>query len=289
MQFKAEFLVKGITRARAILRAQITLSIAVSIGMAIALTGCAKVAHKEFSEEQVGLALLKEEAVRKVVFGEEVQSYVSRYPLFADVVNTEILRDLGGYVGKYNVYAREPITYAETGLTDIDPFLQRATRVSATVRVGTRLMNYIGKRLVNLNKMNDVSRSSDEIYFAMTPEEFSKAVESIREVKGRLSKEQKREIARDIVALASDMEAVGEAVGQAKGLQTEGENIKKLVGSSSYGAELQARDGGRAKLLPEIISNVNGAIAAVKTAETDGEALTRNARAWKIYLADALQ
>lgn len=254
------------------------------------LAGCApRVAHKDLSEEQVGLAVLQEDGVRKVVFGSQIQGYVSSYPIFAEVVNNEVLKDLGGYVGAYNVYAREPLKFTETGLGEVDPFLLRAAKASATVRVGTRLMNYIGLRLKNLDHPEKASKSDQEVYFSMTPEELSLSVQHVRDLKGTLSHEAKRSLAKDIVALAADMEAIKAATEQSKGLLVEGENLKAMLTSSSYAAELQSKDGGRAKLLPEIVSNVNGAIAGLRAAGVDGEAISRNARAWEIYLADAMQ
>lgn len=254
------------------------------------LVGCApRVAHKDLAEDQVGLAVLQEDGVRKVVFGPQIQGYVSQYPIFAEVVNNEILKDLGGYVGAYNVYAREPLQYTETGLKEVDPFLLRAAKVSATVRVGTRLMNYIGLRLKNLDHLECATKADTEVYYSMTPEELSLSVQHVRDLKGTLSPEAKRALAKDIVALAADMEAITAAAQAAKGLLVEGENLKGMLTSSAYAAELQSQDAGRSKLLPEIVSNVNGAIAGVRSAGVDGESIARNARAWEIYLADALQ
>lgn len=264
---------------------------AAAIAVAVVLmAGCApRVAHKDLAEDQVGLAALREENVKKVVYGSEVQGFVSTYPLFAEVLNNEILNDLNGYVGRYNVYAREKLRYTETGLSEVDPYLLRASKSSATVRVGIRLLNYIGLRLKGLDDIGAVSRDSKEVFYDMTPEELSLAVQKVRDLKGRLSNAQKRELAKDIVALAADMEVVGEAASQAKGILVEGENLKAMLTSSSYAAELQARDPAKAKLLPEIVSNVNGTLAALRAARDDGEAIVRNARVWKIYLADAMQ
>lgn len=254
------------------------------------VVGCApRVAHKELSEDQVGLAALREENVRKVCFGSEIQGYVSSYPLFAEVLNTEVLGDLGGFVGRYNVYAREKLTFPETGLSDLDPFLVRATKVAATVRVGTRLLNFVGLRLKNLPAPEKASKEANEVYYAMTPEELSLAVQKVRDSKGMLNRKQMRQLALDIVALAADAEVVAEAASQAKGLLLEGENLKAMLTSSAYAAELQARDSKKAALLPEILSNLNGSLAALRAASGDGEAIARNARAWKIYLADAMQ
>lgn len=254
------------------------------------LAGCApRVAHKDLSEDQVGLAVLQEEGVRNVVFGSQIQGYVSSYPIFAEVINNEILKDLGGYVGAYNVYAREPLTFTETGLGEVDPFLLRAAKVSATVRVGTRLMNYIGLRLKNLDHPEKASRADKEVYYSMTPEELSMSVQHVRDLKGTLSLDAKRALARDIVALAADMEAIKSATEQAKGMLVEGQNLKAMLTSASYAAELKSKDAGRAKLLPEVLSNLNGALAGVRAASVDGESIARNARAWEIYLADAMQ
>ncbi|MBI6546200.1 MAG: hypothetical protein HY692_05365 [Cyanobacteria bacterium NC_groundwater_1444_Ag_S-0.65um_54_12] len=247
------------------------------------------VAHKELSEVEVGLAVLQEDRVRRLIFGPEIQGYVATYPLFAEVINTEIVSDLGGYLDRYNVHASERLTYPETGLSEVDPFLLRATKVTATVRVGIRLMNYVGLRLQQLAAMNSVAKNSKEILYTMTPEELSLSVQRVRNAKGMLNAEQKREIAKDIVVLVADMEAVYEAAEQAKGLQLEGENLQRSLGSSAYAAELQNRDASRAKLLPEILSNLNGTLAGLRNAASDGEALVRNARMWKVTLADAMQ
>lgn len=264
-----------------------TLTVALAV---VAVTSCApRVAHKDLNEDQVGLSALREENVRSVVFGAEVQDFVARYPLFAEVLNTEILRDMGGFTDRYNVYAREKLSYPETGLQEVDPFLVRATKTTATVRVGTRLMNYIGLRLKNLTDMSKASKDEKSVYYAMTPEELSMAVQHIRDAKGTLSSEQKRELAKDIVALAADMEVVAEASRLAGGLLVEGENLKALLDTKSFHSELQGKDAGKAKLLPEIKSNLNGTLAALRAAQNDGEAIARNARVWKIYLADAMQ
>jgi hypothetical protein len=258
--------------------------------VAITATGCAsRVEHKEFSQDQVGLAALREENVRNVVFGAEVQGYVAKYAIFAETVNQYVLKDLGGYVDKYNVYAREPISYAETGLQELDSYMLRAAQVAATVRVGTRLMNFVGIRLGTLTDMNAASKEQQEVYYTITPEQISANVQKIRDVRGTLSPEQKREVAKDVIALAADMAAINEATQQVKGLLVEGENLKARLSSSSYQAELQAKDGGRAKLLPEILSNLNGTLAGLRTAELNGASVTRNAKIWKIFLIDAIQ
>jgi hypothetical protein len=257
---------------------------------AVGAVGCApRVSHKELSEDQVGLVALKADNVRKVALGSEIQSYVSTYPIFAEVLNTEVLKDTGGFVDRYNVYAREKLTFAETGLAEVDPFLLRAARVTATVRVGTRLLNYIGLRLKSLDAPSKASKESQEVYYAMTPEELSLAVQRVRDSKGMLNREQRRELGKDIVALAANIEVVAEAAAQARGLVTEGENLKSMLSSTSYAAELQSKDAAKAKLLPEVISNLNGTLGALKSASSDGEAIARNARVWKIYLADAMQ
>jgi hypothetical protein len=235
------------------------------------------------------LALFEADQVRRVVLGPDIQQFVSTYPIFAEVINTEILADTSGYLAAYDVYSRGKLTYSETGLSEVDPFLLRAARVSATIRVGTRLLNYIGSRLKTIEVSDKASLEAREVYYTMTPEDLSLAVDHVRELKGTLGREAKRALAKDIVALAADMTAIRAGVEQADSLVVEGDNLKRLLTSQSYAAELERRDSGKAKILPEIVSNVSGAIAGVRAASTDGKAITRNAKAWMVYLADALQ
>ena len=252
--------------------------------------GCApRVEHRQFSESQVGLAALKEQNVKQVIYGSLVQGYVSRYPIFAETINREILRDLGGYVDRYNVYARETLTYPKTGLVEVDPFLLRSAKAATSVRVATRLMNYVGVRLSHLDDLGRASRASREVYYAMTPEELSLAVKRVREQKGRLTREQQRELAKDIVALVAIGEVAESASGETKGLLVEGENLKTMLISASFRNELQGRSANHFQLLPEIESNLNGSLAGLRAASGDGLAIARNARAWSIYLADAMQ
>jgi hypothetical protein len=258
-------------------------------------TGCAsRVEHRDFQDEQVGLAALQDDNLKRVVLGEEIQGYVSRYALFAEVINTEVLKDLSGFTARYNVYAREPLTYPHTGLSELDTFLMQAHKAAGTVRVGVRLANYIGLRLANLEAApmetaSAVGLEQPEIYRTAPAEQVTQAIQALHERRGQLTMEQKRELARDVIVLAADMVAVGDAVTQARGLIVEGERLKSMVASSAYQSELRSRNAGQLELLPEIQSNLNGALAALKSAHADGLSLQRNARVWKLVLVDSMQ
>jgi hypothetical protein len=246
------------------------------------------VAHRELTADQVGLSALSESAVRSVVLGDTIQRYIGKYAVFADVVNQEILRDLGGYTERYNVYAHEPLKFTESGLSEVDAFLLRAARATATVRVGTRLMNYVGSRLSSPENPDLLSRERAEVYFTVTPEEISKTIQDLRGRKGRLSADEKREVARSIVALAADVAVVDESSRLASTMLQEGENLRMMLESKAFQESLKSRDSGRFNLLPEIKSNLLGSLAGLKRAAIDGEAIVRNSRLWQATLADTL-
>jgi hypothetical protein len=253
-----------------------------------ALACAPSVQHRALTEEQVGLAALQEEPLKQTLYGPEIQTYVAQYPIFAETVNQELARDLRGYLEKYNTVGVEPIRFMSTDLPEVDSYALRAAKAVATVRVTLRLLNYIGLKLVDTQQPPDRLLRAEAVAHTTVAEAFSREVERLRDAKGTLNRERRITLAKDVIAMAVGLNNVREVVAQCDPLVIEGGNILSSIRSSAYKAELQKRDAGRAKLLPEIESNLTGLLGGLKRAKTDGESILRNASLWKLAIVDAI-
>lgn len=251
--------------------------------------GCApSVQHRAFSEEQIGLAALQEEPLKQTLYGREIQGYVARYPVFAETVNQELAKDLRSYMERYNTFAVEPLRFMATDLAEVDAYALRAAKAVATVRVTLRLLNFIGLKLVDTKESPDRLLRAEEVRHTTVAEDFSREIARLREAKGTLSRERRIGLAKDVIAMSVGLNNVREVLSQCEPLLVEGGNVLASLRASAYKAELQKRDPGRAKLLPEIESNLVGLMGGLSRAKTDGEAMLRNGALWKLAIVDAI-
>jgi hypothetical protein len=257
--------------------------------LGLSAAGCApSVQHRAFTEEQVGLAALQEEPLKQTLYGPEIQGYVARYPIFAETVNQELARDLRGYLEKYNTVGVEPLRFMTTDLSEIDGYALRAAKAVATVRVTLRLLNYIGLKLVDTQEPPERLLRAQEVAHTTVAEAFSGEVARLREATGTLSRERRVALAKDVIAMSVGLNNVREVLSQCDPLVLEGENLLASIRSAAYKAELQKRDAGRAKLLPEIESNLTGLLGGLKRAKADGASLVRNGALWKLAIVNAI-